>query len=192
MYNLLEKLRAGQPFTDGDRAYNNRALISTLKQIHDELDIAVLNAYGWPHDITDEQILENLVALNAQRAEEERNGHIRWLRPEYQAPDQWAHGGAPQQATLDGILAAETPIIAPRRATALARPKPSSPPFATCSAPAPATGQCPKLPPSSPAKTPKRNSTPSPKTSNASNGLATSSPPPTTPTRHHTDLANPP
>ena len=113
MYNLLEKLRAGQPFTDCDRAYNNRALISTLKQIHDELDIAVLNAYGWPHDITDEQILENLVALNAQRAEEERNGHIRWLRPEYQAPDQWAHGGAPQQPTLEGILAAETPIIAP-------------------------------------------------------------------------------
>uniref|UniRef100_UPI0037C0F770 type IIL restriction-modification enzyme MmeI n=1 Tax=Chamaesiphon sp. VAR_48_metabat_403 TaxID=2964700 RepID=UPI0037C0F770 len=30
MYNLLEKLRAGEPFTDIDRAYNNRALVSTL------------------------------------------------------------------------------------------------------------------------------------------------------------------
>lgn len=50
------------------------------------LDAAVIDAYGWPHDITDEQILENLVALNAERAEEERNGLIRWLRPEYQAP----------------------------------------------------------------------------------------------------------
>jgi hypothetical protein len=29
-----------------------------------------------------------LVALNAERAEEERNGLIRWLRPEYQAPDE--------------------------------------------------------------------------------------------------------
>jgi hypothetical protein len=47
MYNLLEKLRAGQPFTDADRDYNNRALVSTLKQIHDELDVAVLEAYGW-------------------------------------------------------------------------------------------------------------------------------------------------
>jgi very-short-patch-repair endonuclease len=47
MYNLLEKLRAGQPFTDGDREYNNKALVSTLKQIHDELDVAVLEAYGW-------------------------------------------------------------------------------------------------------------------------------------------------
>jgi hypothetical protein len=86
MYNLLEKLRAGQPLTDKDREYNNRALVSTLKQIHDELDTAVLDAYGWPHDITDEQILERLVALNAERAAEERNGHIRWLRPDYQAP----------------------------------------------------------------------------------------------------------
>jgi hypothetical protein len=32
MYNLLEKLRAGEPFTDLDRAYNNKALVSTLKQ----------------------------------------------------------------------------------------------------------------------------------------------------------------
>jgi hypothetical protein len=47
MYNLLEKLRAGEPFTDKDRDYNNRALVSTLKQIHDELDVAVLEAYGW-------------------------------------------------------------------------------------------------------------------------------------------------
>ncbi len=34
MYNLLEKLRAGQPFTDKDREYNNKALVSSLKQIH--------------------------------------------------------------------------------------------------------------------------------------------------------------
>jgi very-short-patch-repair endonuclease len=47
MYNLLEKLRSSQPFTDGDREYNNKALVSTLKQIHDELDVAVLEAYGW-------------------------------------------------------------------------------------------------------------------------------------------------
>ncbi len=112
MYNLLEKLRAGQPFTDADRDYNNRALVSTLKQIHDDLDLAVLDAYGWPHDITDDQILENLVALNAQRAEEERNGHIRWLRPEYQAPDTLA-GGAPTQGTLEGITTPEEPVVEP-------------------------------------------------------------------------------
>jgi hypothetical protein len=87
MYNLLEKLRAGTPFTDSDRDYNNRALVSTLKQIHDELDTAVFEAYDWSPTLTDEAILERLVALNADRAAEERNGLIRWLRPEYQAPD---------------------------------------------------------------------------------------------------------
>ncbi len=109
MYNLLEKLRAGQPFTDADRDYNNKALVSTLKQIHDELDSAVLDAYGWPQTITDEQILENLVALNAERVEEERNGLIRWLRPDYQAPNE----AIETQPTLEGITPEEKPIIEP-------------------------------------------------------------------------------
>jgi hypothetical protein len=96
MYNLLEKLRAGQEFSEADRAYNNKALVSTLKQIHDQLDQAVFEAYGWQdlwaaqQTATDinETILERLVALNAERAAEERNGLIRWLRPEYQNPNQ--------------------------------------------------------------------------------------------------------
>jgi hypothetical protein len=110
MYNLLEKLRAAQPFTDGDREYNNKALVSTLKQIHDELNAALLEAYGWPDLLTAQQtgkpakeinetILERLVALNAERAAEERNGLIRWLRPEYQAPDQ----AKSTQTTLEGV-----------------------------------------------------------------------------------------
>ena len=58
----------------------------------------------------DETILERLVALNAERAAEERNGLIRWLRPDYQAPDQ----AKPTQTTLEGIdIEAETAIIAP-------------------------------------------------------------------------------
>jgi hypothetical protein len=105
MYNLLEKLRAGEPFTEVDRAYNNRALVSTLKQIHDDLDTAVFAAYGWqdlagkPNPEITETILERLVALNTERAAEERNGHIRWLRPEYQAPEQVQS----TQTTLVGI-----------------------------------------------------------------------------------------
>lgn len=113
MYNLLEKLRAGEPFTNKDREYNNKALVSTLKQIHDELDAAVLDAYGWPQDITDEQILENLVTLNAERAEEERNGLVRWLRPEYQAPDQTPEETRPQLTLLPGHKPQEASIIQP-------------------------------------------------------------------------------
>jgi hypothetical protein len=44
----------------------------------------VFQAYGWPETLTDEEILEKLVALNHERAAEERRGLIRWLRPEYQ------------------------------------------------------------------------------------------------------------
>ena len=109
MYNLLEKLRAGEPFTDRDRDYNNRALVSTLKQIHDELDAAVFEAYGWHQNLTDEEILERLVALNAERAEEERNGLIRWLRPEYQAPEEEQH----QQTTIKEVATKEEPVVTP-------------------------------------------------------------------------------
>lgn len=118
MYNLLEKLRKGEAFTERDRAYNDKALVSTLKQIHDELDAAVLDAYGW-QDLKDDQgrmkdgineiILERLVALNAERAEEERNGLIRWLRPEYQAPDEVKT----QQQVLTGVVEPEETVIAP-------------------------------------------------------------------------------
>jgi hypothetical protein len=95
MYNVLEKLHAGEPLTAKDRAVNEQGLVSVLREIHDELDAAVCDAYGWPApsvaeysgcSLSDEEILARLVALNAERAAEEAQGHIRWLRPEYQAP----------------------------------------------------------------------------------------------------------
>lgn len=70
------------------QATNQAGLVSVLKQIHDDLDAAVFAAYGWPATLTDEQILERLVALNAERAAEEARGHIRWLRPKFQYPPQ--------------------------------------------------------------------------------------------------------
>ncbi len=45
------------------------AEIETLDWIHTQLDYAVLDAYGWGHDLNEEQILENLLALNLERAE---------------------------------------------------------------------------------------------------------------------------
>jgi hypothetical protein len=43
--------------------------IETLDHIHTTLDNAVLDAYGWPHDLGDEKILERLLNLNLERAE---------------------------------------------------------------------------------------------------------------------------
>jgi hypothetical protein len=100
MYNVLEKLRSGEALTEKERVIHEQGLVSVLKQIHDDLDAAVFDAYGWPHDLTDEQILERLVALNAERAEEERRGIIRWLRPEFQNP---AGAKSERQTTMAGI-----------------------------------------------------------------------------------------
>src|SRR5207253_2201814 len=86
MYNVLEKLRRDEPLNERERATHEQGLVSVLRQIHDELDAAVFDAYGWPSSLTDEEILERLVRLNAERASEERSGLIRWLRPEFQKP----------------------------------------------------------------------------------------------------------
>jgi hypothetical protein len=47
IYNVLEKLRAGEALNPKDREIHDKGLVSVLKQIHDELDSAVLEAYGW-------------------------------------------------------------------------------------------------------------------------------------------------
>jgi hypothetical protein len=87
MYNVLEKLHSGEPLTDRERVAHDQGLITVLKQIHDDLDSAVFEAYGWPVTLSDEEILGQLVALNDSRAREEENGLVRWLRPEYQSPE---------------------------------------------------------------------------------------------------------
>jgi hypothetical protein len=86
MYNVLEKLRSGEALTAKEKGIHEQGLVSVLKQIHDELDAVVFEAYGWPPTLTDEEILERLVALNHERAEEEKRGLVRWLRPEFQNP----------------------------------------------------------------------------------------------------------
>ena len=73
--------------SEKERLIHEHGLVSVLKQIHDELDAAVFDAYGWPHDLSDEEILRRLVDLNRERAEEEKRGIIRWLRPEFQNPE---------------------------------------------------------------------------------------------------------
>jgi hypothetical protein len=72
------------------------------------LDRAVFEAYGWSdlgdvligqpgattplaekapeQSAAEDELLNRLVALNLQRAAEETQGVVRWLRPEYQAP----------------------------------------------------------------------------------------------------------
>ena len=90
LYNVLEALRAndgkGRTLTEKERDIHDRGLVTLVRQHHDAIDAAVAEAYGWPSDLSDEDILTRLVALNKIRAAEEAKGLIRWLRPEFQAP----------------------------------------------------------------------------------------------------------
>ncbi len=107
LYNVLEALKAGRALTDKERDVHDRGLVTLIHQHHDAIDGAVAEAYGWPADLSDEDILTRLVALNKTRAAEEAKGQIRWLRPEFQSP-----GAAALQinATLD---LGDAPVAAP-------------------------------------------------------------------------------
>lgn len=45
--------------------YNQRP--TWLEHAHRRLDEAVLDAYDWPHDLADEDVLARLLALNLER-----------------------------------------------------------------------------------------------------------------------------
>ena len=64
------------------------------------------DAYGWPADLDEEEILTRLVALNHERAAEEARGVIRWLRPDFQNPDGRAARVADAQGEMDVGVAA--------------------------------------------------------------------------------------
>jgi hypothetical protein len=128
MYNVLERLRLGEPLGAKERQIHEQGLVSVLGQLHDALDAAVLAAYGWddlaPHLIgrpggttplpdkpteqaeAEEELLTRLVALNRERAAEEARGRVRWLRPDFQNP---RGGGVEQAATEVSAVPTEAP-----------------------------------------------------------------------------------
>ena len=129
MYNVLDKLRTGVALNPKDKLIHTQGLVSVLKSLHEDLDKAVLAAYGWTdlHSVLAdhkqaearaaavETLLERLVALNAKRAAEEAAGHVRWLRPDFQ------QRGAGVQVGMDVTTDVDAP--AEPAAPALAVPK---------------------------------------------------------------------
>jgi hypothetical protein len=191
MYNVLEKLKAGEPLTAKEKDIHQQGLVSVLKTVHDALDRAVLEAYGWSdlvplmeivngnavHDragndpparsvagpgrsgilaatggdaggevsnravndaptesvlrpgwsgvqaatpmtrdeakrLLDETLLDRLVALNAERAAEEKRGLIRWLRPEFQNPQGAGPAAQTEIESTDEAGAVIAPVAA--------------------------------------------------------------------------------
>ena len=117
-YKALEKLRADEALNAKEKQIHDAGLISVLRQLHDDLDAAVFAAYGWPPTLTDAEILERLVALNAERAKEEASGFVRWLRPDYQNP-----GGAQTQQTTLAVEVEPEPKAGKQRTGKLPWPK---------------------------------------------------------------------
>jgi hypothetical protein len=110
MYNVVEKLRSGEALTPKERAIHEVAACGILRDMHDELDALVAEAYGWRWPIRKEEILERLVALHDERVAEEKRGVIRWLRPEYQVP-RFAPGPAEELGLPEADSAvAEVPV----------------------------------------------------------------------------------
>lgn len=138
MYNVLEKLKSAEPLTAKEKVIHEQGLVAVLKTLHDELDRAVLDAYGWS-DLAplmevvngnatlgatgtpptrdackrglDDALLDRLVALNAERAAEEKKGLIRWLRPEFQIPASGL-GQAPISEQLEIDTGEESVVVA--------------------------------------------------------------------------------
>ncbi|HML93056.1 DNA methyltransferase [Methyloceanibacter sp.] len=141
LYNVMERMReleAGadvEPLSDKERDIHDMGLVTVLKEIHDQIDEAVLEAYGWfdlapalvgkpggttpslhkseAQEQAEEELLTRLVALNQERAAEEARGTVRWLRPDYQIP-KLGHkvaqpGGEQAEAELAIVTTAEKP-----------------------------------------------------------------------------------
>ena len=133
LYNRLERYReamnGGEPLEEAERADHDTARITILAELHDDIDRAVLGAYGWDdlapalvgkpggttpsprksaeQEAAEDDLLTRLVALNRERAAEEARGLVRWLRPDYQIPKLGAKVPRPadgDQAALDVAL----------------------------------------------------------------------------------------
>jgi hypothetical protein len=100
LYNVLEALKQGRSLTPKEKQIHTLGLVGVLKDLHDDLDAAVLQAYGWTDHPDAQELLVRLVALNARRATEEKIGMVRWLRPEFQNPSVLVTSDVPSNQAL--------------------------------------------------------------------------------------------
>lgn len=84
MYDAIAAVAQNAPLNATLRRVYQLAACATLAEMHSRLDALVADCYGWPQELQDSQVLEQLVNLHDERAQEEANGRVRWLRPEVQ------------------------------------------------------------------------------------------------------------
>ena len=120
IYNVIEAVRSGvtadELNPDEKRIFDDGVVI-VISDLHDKIDAAVAAAYGWPADLSEDEILARLVALNKERSKEEVQGLVYWLRPDYQGSR-----FGPQKDTSELDL-----VVAGKVGETAALPKPSFP-----------------------------------------------------------------
>ena len=140
LYNVLERVREldngapVDPLTPAERDIYDAGQIAILKELHDDIDRAVFAAYGWddlaarlvgkpgattpsPHksedqEAAEDELLMRLVALNQERAADEKRGIVHWLRPDFQIPrlGHKVHGHQQHEADLGEPVAAAAEV----------------------------------------------------------------------------------
>ena len=105
LYNSLAAIRAGTPLSPADRDVHEAGQVSILRTLHDRLDAAVAAAYGWPATLPEAEMVARIVALNAARVQEEAAGTIRWLRPDFQAPEETRRKAVQAEMPMDPAIA---------------------------------------------------------------------------------------
>lgn len=104
LYNVLAAVRAGEALAPQERDIHDAGQVSILRALHERLDAAVADAYGWSRDMADADVIAALVALNKVRVAEEAGGNVRWLRPAFQAPAEAARVAQQGRLIPDDIV----------------------------------------------------------------------------------------
>jgi hypothetical protein len=111
LYNTREAMRAGRALTPEEARTRDEGLVLILNELHDEIDDLTLQAYGWPNGLSNEEVIGRLVALNKERAAEEKRGVIRWLRPAYQKARAGVIAEGGEQTVADLVIPADARLL---------------------------------------------------------------------------------
>lgn len=85
IYNARARLNDGRPLDAQEADIHQAGLVALIDDLHRRIDEQTAAAYGWAADLSDAEVMTRLASLNIERHREERSGHIRFLRPDFQA-----------------------------------------------------------------------------------------------------------
>ncbi len=86
LYNARALIGAREGLEEAAQVVHEAGCVGLIDHLHQRIDRLVAEAYGWPADLADNQIVDRLIALHGARADEEAAGRVAFVRPDYQSP----------------------------------------------------------------------------------------------------------